>query len=264
MSVRALALAACAAIAAGCNPSTIDLGPIDRPDAFVPAIDAGGRRDAGQPRDAGELPDAWTPLDAGPPDAGRVCARDGECHPLYDASCRCGYSSTTYDWACGRAGGRSLGGSCDAMADCGPGLVCTRGTNAARGQCRQLCDEDSDCAAGEGCAQIERSTISCAGYCLAFDECSLVAQDCGSGRGCYWLYDVAAAREHVFCNRAGNEPDNGFCFDDPTACVPGRVCAARLDGQAYGHRCRALCTTDDDCEAIERCAETTAGERFCR
>jgi hypothetical protein len=272
VSGRALALAACAAIAAGCNPSTIDLGPIDRPDAFVPRRDAGGPHDAGEqdaaspPRDAGDPPDAWTPPDAGPPDAGRVCGRNGECHPLYDASCRCGYSSMTYDWACGRSGSRGLGASCDLRSDCGAGLLCARQASAARGQCRRLCDEDSDCGAGEGCARIDTIVISCAGYCLPLDECSLVAQDCGSGRGCYWLRDeTAGGREHVFCNRAGTAAEDELCFDDPTACVPGTLCAARLDGLTYGHRCRGLCASDDSCEVGDRCVGTTAdGARFCR
>lgn len=249
---------ACAAVA-GCNPSRIDLPPRElprlpdagTPDAFVPRPDAG-------PRDAGSPPDSG--IDAGQ-DAGPSCPVSGSCHPLFDWSCGCGYSDTTYQWSCGSAGSSPLRGACDTWPDCGPGLLCTRETNAARGWCRTLCDEDADCAPGSACARVGDS-IACAGYCLPLSECSLVWQECGAGRGCYWLRDArAAGREHVFCNRAGTALEGDLCFDDPTACAPGLVCAARPAGSVFF--CRRLCSSDADCVGGERCSGTAASYRYC-
>lgn len=236
----------CAGFAPSCE--SLDLASCEATPGCDPVgIDAGTELDAGPP-------------DAGPTDAGRTCGRSGTCHPLYDASCRCGYSATAFDWACGRSGTGVVGGVCTTSANCGAGLWCSRRTNAASGTCRRLCDEDTDCGASEACAQIDDISVSCSGYCLPLSECSIVDQDCGSGRGCYWLVD--GAREHNFCARAGTAEANDSCYSDPTACMAGYVCASRL-GMMYA-RCHETCTTSSSCPGSETCDNmTAAGEGYC-
>lgn len=212
--------------------------------------------------DAGES-DAATAdaavVDAAVGDAGS-CRATG-CHPLYDASCRCGYSATTADWACGRSGTGGVGAACDTTAMCGAGLFCSRRTNDARGQCRRLCDEDADCATGEGCASVGNFGVSCAGMCLPLAQCNLDTQNCPAGQSCYWLHDTAAMREHQFCNRTGTITGVSLCFDDPTACAEGSICARVI----LSSRCTPICSTDGDCSGGYACTGTTAsGSRFCQ
>jgi hypothetical protein len=232
-----------------------DAGP--PPDLFPPRRD-GGPIDASvsTPTDAGP-PDAGPP-DAGPPDA-RVCGASGSCHPLFDADCGCQYSETSFDYACGRSGSSRAGGACDTPADCAAGLTCSRFTNDARGQCRPLCDEDADCGAGEGCAMLARLSISCAGLCLPLSECSVLAQNCAGDEGCYWVTDSQTGREHTFCNREGTAEPDDLCFDDPTACGRGYLCARFI---SIPH-CDRACDEDADCASFERCRISAGGVGHC-
>jgi hypothetical protein len=212
--------------------------------------------DAGPP-DSGV--DAAT-HDAGPSDAGPHCAPSGSCHPLYDASCGCGYSATTFDWACGRAGTTAAGGNCSTSADCRAGLICSRRTTAAAGQCRRLCDEDADCGTGEGCAQVGDIAVSCSGYCLPLAQCNIDMQNCATGQGCYYLAD--GARGFEFCNRAGTAAAQASCFRDPTACMRGYVCGNSLGDPMYD-RCHHTCSTTTDCTS-ETCTGTApSGHTYC-
>ncbi|UJR82137.1 hypothetical protein [Sandaracinus amylolyticus] len=245
---------------AACNPDHIDLdlAPFDA-GSVQPGLDAGrdagAREDAASPSDAGGH-DAGTP----PLDAGRSCEPFGDdCHPLYDASCRCGFDSFSAEWACGTSGSRGVGGICNGTDDCGPGLYCTRTQTVGGGVCRRLCDADADCAAGEGCAEIGR-LAPCTGWCVALAECDLSEQDCGAGRGCYWLRDEEAGREHQFCHPAGEETRN--CYGGPTVCAPGVVC---VRSSTSSLRCQPLCTTSEECPIATSCTGTTSsGEQFCR
>jgi hypothetical protein len=218
------------------------------------AIDAG-------PPDSGA--DAAT-HDAGAADAGMHCAPSGSCHPLYDAACGCGYSATTFDWACGRAGTAAAGGNCTTSADCRAGLICSRRTMAASGQCRQLCDADADCGTAEGCAQIGHIAISCTGYCLPLAGCNIDAPTCAAGQVCYYLVD--GARGFEFCNRAGTAAGGASCLGDPTACMPSYVCGNSLGDPMYD-RCHHVCgRTPFDCAAVgtETCVgRTPSGHMYC-
>jgi hypothetical protein len=215
----------------------MDAGPIDAP------VDA--------PPDVG-------PPDAPPPDA-HVCFSNGTCHPLHDASCGCQYSEASFDYACGRAGRSPVGGTCDTSADCGAGLACSRFTRDAVGQCRRLCAADADCGAGEGCAMLERLSVSCAGLCLPLAECDVLAQNCAGDEGCYWVTDSETGREHTFCNLEGTAEPDDLCFDDPTACGRGYLCA-RLFSVA---NCEPVCDEDADCLSFERCRLSPGGVGYC-
>ncbi|WP_157068966.1 hypothetical protein [Sandaracinus amylolyticus] len=246
-------------VIAGCNPDHIDLdlAPIDAGGNVPEPTRDAGRRDARA--DAGRDAD-----DAGAGDGGRTCGTIGGCHPLYDASCRCGFDDLTAEWSCGRSGTRREGEDCESAEDCGPGLLCTRSYVVGGGQCRRLCDQDSDCGTGQGCAELGR-IASCTGWCIALAECDLVGQTCGAGRGCYWMRDQDAARDHVFCHRAGTEQETRSCLRDPTRCEPGLLCVSRTDGVGSTTRCQPLCTTSDDCPVGSSCGgRTAAGVQFCR
>ncbi|MFK7984702.1 MAG: hypothetical protein AB8I08_01645 [Sandaracinaceae bacterium] len=226
--------------------------------ALADWVDAGpGGVDAGTGAPDGGLDAA---AEAGP---GASCAPLDGCNPLYDQSCGCGYSNTTFDWQCGRSSGSGSGGSCDTSADCGVGLFCPRTTNDGAGVCRRFCDEDEDCGEGEGCALMGEITgVRCAGFCLPLEECSLRLQNCGAD-ACYWLRDPSSGRDHRFCNPEGSGPPNDFCNEDATACDRGLVCVRR---PARAGRCSEVCETDTGCTDVRRpsCSGVAGDEMYCR
>ena len=218
----------------------------------------------------GEAPVDLGTADGGPADMGaddmfvNECApRSGNCHPYFDADCDCGYSTSDVSWACGRAGGATVGSSCTDFGQCAGGLICHRGQTGDTGRCRRRCEADDECGTGERCAHVgDLSSAPCSGYCLPTAQCSVESQDCPVDRGCYVSID-GSGTEYQFCHPAGAEEAGGFCSaGNSISCQPGLLCGPNFIGTSY--RCRELCDTDDDCSGTTSCTGMLGSVQICR
>lgn len=206
--------------------------------------------------------------DAGESDAGAgVCDPSAvrDCHPYYDRSCGCEYSTSDARFACGRAGTVREGGDCDDFGQCAGGLICHRGLVGDVGECRMRCESDAQCDPGEVCAFIDEDFgAPCTGLCLPESECSMVTQGCPGGEGCYLVVDRTADRAYSFCHPAGTTEAGDFCIDgNSISCLPGLLCA-QDPIRSYSWNCQPLCTSEGECDVLSDCTGMTAGFMHCR
>ncbi len=140
---------------------------------------------------------------------------------------------------CGRVGPRQAGDPCATAGQCGPGLGCVGPQGDAT--CRIICGSDRDCPEGATCSiSVHDQDGNELGMVCAdpVQACTLLAQDCPEGEGCYPMDSSLLA---FGCRRAGEaglgEPCSGYA-----GCEAGMLCM-RMNGAQAGE-CVAVCALE--------------------
>lgn len=114
------------------------------------------------------------------------------------------------------------------------------------GICAAFCTgtpDDPECPEDKSCLLAQRDTIN-----LCVGSCDPIAQDCGEGIGCYWVYDFV-------CMLSSDDFPPGTPCSLPNECAEGNVCvgAETLPACEGSSCCTAFCENglgDAPCAAV--------------
>jgi len=147
--------------------------------------------------------------------------------------------------ASGNQGG--LGGVCEFINACDPGLSCTEhAITGCEGDrcCTSFCDRSAaDPNAGCDEASVCTALVGDVGVCIGPVACDPLTPQCEEGEGCYY-YDFVETYVCVL-DASGEGGQAGTPCEFLNACDPGLMCATDVLGCAGDHCCTSYCNLDD-------------------
>ncbi|HEY3446111.1 MAG TPA: hypothetical protein VGK67_07075 [Myxococcales bacterium] len=170
----------------------------------------------------------------------------GTCDPFAQTGCsgqKCSLDQTGA-FVCVAAGAKTDQQDCTQESDCAAGLACVQINGEAAPKCRAFCNASKKCVTGQACIVGAVGGTS-AILCAVVPACDPWAQTgCNSGQKC----TLADTTPTFTCGAAGSKGDLATCANDGE-CQAGLVCLDFGDGS----KCHALCGTAKACATGQSC-----------